>query len=48
MTATEAEARRDHAAEIDKCIRAVIDEAPPLTTEQRARIAALLRAGDPR
>ncbi|UOW00829.1 hypothetical protein [Agrococcus sp. SCSIO52902] len=37
-------ARRDHAAaKIEIAIERVLAEAPPLTPEQRARIAALLR-----
>jgi hypothetical protein len=43
------EARRDlHAAELEYHIRRLVDQAPPLTDEQRTRLAALLApvAGD--
>lgn len=33
------------AANLEKAIRAVVDAAPPLTEEQRAHLAALLRPG---
>jgi hypothetical protein len=37
-------ARRDYAAaKIEDYVRKVVDQAPPLTDEQRSRIAALLR-----
>lgn len=40
------EARRDLAVlSLEEHIRRVVAEAPPLTDEQRDRIAALLRAG---
>lgn len=39
-------ARRDYAAEkIAAYVEKVVDSAPPLTDNQRERIAALLRAG---
>jgi mono/diheme cytochrome c family protein len=39
-------AKRDYAAhKITKYIREVVAAAPPLSDEQRARIAALLRSG---
>lgn len=42
-----AEARRDlRAARLADYVRRVIDEAPPLTDDQRRRIAALLQGGD--
>jgi hypothetical protein len=38
------EARRDYAAaKLAEHIKKIIDQAPPLTDEQRARLAALLR-----
>lgn len=38
------ELRRDlRAAELEEHIRRLVDQAPPLTSEQRARLAALLR-----
>ena len=38
-------ARRDlHAAKLEDHIRQVVDEAPPLTAEQRDRLAGLLRS----
>ena len=38
------EAQRDlRAARLEAHVRAVVDAAPPLTAEQRARLAALLR-----
>lgn len=41
------ESRRDFkAARLADYIRAVVDEAPPLTPEQRSRLAVLLRGGD--
>lgn len=42
------DAARDLAAErLVEHVRRVVDQAPPLTTEQRDRIAALLRAPGP-
>jgi hypothetical protein len=42
-----ANARRDYAAaKIEDYVRRVVDSAPELTEDQRARIAALLRGGD--
>jgi hypothetical protein len=39
------DARRDlRAAELEEHVRRIVDAAPPLTAEQRDRIAALLRA----
>jgi hypothetical protein len=39
------DARRDlHAAQIEDCIRRIIDQAPPLTAGQLDRLAALLHA----
>jgi hypothetical protein len=41
-----ADARRDlAAASLEEYIRRVVDSAPPLTDDQRSRIAALLQAG---
>lgn len=41
------DARRDlRAARLADYIRRVVDAAPPLTPEQRDRLAALLRGGD--
>lgn len=40
------EARRNmRALKLEEYVLRVVDEAPPLTNEQRERIAALLRAG---
>lgn len=40
------EARRDFTAvKLERYIREVVASAPPLTTEQRARLAALLSGG---
>ena len=40
-----ADLRRDlRAAQLEKYVREIVDKAPPLTAEQRDRIAALLRA----
>lgn len=40
------EAKRDHAAaKLAQYIERVVDEAPPLTPEQRDRLAVLLRGG---
>jgi hypothetical protein len=40
-----ANARRDlRAAELEEHVRRIVDDAPPLTAEQRDKIAALLRA----
>lgn len=40
-------ARRDFAAaKLEDYIARTVDEAPPLTVEQRARLALLLRGGD--
>lgn len=42
------DARRNMRAErLAEQIRRVVDEAPPLTPSQRARLASLLRGGDP-
>jgi hypothetical protein len=42
--AAQTEARRDYAAEkLADYIRRTVDEAPPLSDEQRARLALLLR-----
>ena len=39
------DARRDlRAAELEEHVRRIVDAAPPLTAEQRDRLAALLRA----
>lgn len=39
--------QRDYAAaRLEDYIRRTVDEAPPLTREQRDRLAAILRAGD--
>ena len=39
-----ADARRDlRAAELEEHVRRIVDDAPPLTAEQRDRLAALLR-----
>lgn len=39
------DARRDlHAAELEEHVRRIVDAAPPLTPEQRDKIATLLRA----
>jgi hypothetical protein len=39
------EARRDYAAaKIEDYVRRVVDQAPPLTEEQRNRLTAILRA----
>lgn len=41
------EARQDLSAlRLEEHIRAAVDGAPPLTPEQRARLARLLRGGD--
>ena len=41
-----AEARRDYAAErLADHVREVVDSAPPLTEDQRRRLAELLRGG---
>jgi hypothetical protein len=41
-----ADKRRDYAAaKLEDYIRRVVDQAPPLTEDQRARIAALLQGG---
>ena len=43
----EAEARRDHAAAVlEQYVQRVVASAPPLTTSQRTRLAALLTGGD--
>ena len=40
------QAKRDHAAaKLEDYIARVVDAAPPLTVEQRDRLAALLRGG---
>lgn len=40
------EARREHAAaKLEDYIRRTVDAAPPLSPEQRERLAALLRGG---
>lgn len=42
------DAKRDLAvASIEEHIRRTVDSAPPLTDEQRGRLAALLRGGEP-
>jgi hypothetical protein len=42
-----AEQRRDfRAAQADQYIRELVDTFPPLTSEQRSRLAMLLRGGD--
>lgn len=44
--ALEVQARRDlAAAKIEAYVQKVVAEAPPLTSEQRARLAALLNGG---
>ena len=41
-----AEATQDLAeAKLEACIRKIVDGAPPLTTERRERLAAILRGG---
>ena len=41
-----ADKRRDYAAaKLEDYIRRIVDQAPPLTEDQRSRIAALLRTG---
>lgn len=43
-----ADARRDlRAAELEEHVRRIVAEAPPLTDDQRSRIAALLRPAAP-
>ena len=42
-----ADKRRDYAAaKLEDYIRRIVDQAPPLTEDQRSRIAALLRGGE--
>ncbi len=42
-------ARRDlRAAQLEEHIRRVVDAAPPLTADQKARLAGILRASAPR
>jgi hypothetical protein len=42
-----ADKRRDYAAaKLEDYIRRTVDQAPPLTEDQRSRIAALLRGGE--